>query len=117
MENKAEEVLNRELKEKDFKHVTEAIKGGESILKNPELVKNLVEDYKNKTVSAPFEVIITSALLLNSRELMGTIDALKQTLNIKMAEEIKEKIDKGKASEEDLIIGLMLAATMGKDRE
>lgn len=56
-----------------------------------ELVENLVESYKGKTVQAPIEVIVISAIFLNVRELMGTIEALKHTLHIKMAEELREK--------------------------
>ena len=115
MENKAEEVLNRELREKDFEHVAEVIKGVEGTLKNPELVQNLVEGYKGKTASAPFEVIITSAILLGAKELVSTIEVLKYTLRMKMAEELKEKADKGEADKDDLVLALMLAATMGKE--
>lgn len=115
MENKAEEALNRELREKDFEHAAEAIKGGEGNLKNPELVQSLIEGYKGKTALAPFEVIITSAILLGAKELIGTIEALKYTLRMKLAEELKEKADKGEADKDDLVLALMLAATMGKE--
>lgn len=114
MENKAEEVLNRELREKDFEHVAEAITGGKGTLKNPELVQNLIEGYKGKTASAPFEAIITSAILLNSKELMGTIEALKYTFKMKLAGELKERADKGESNKDDLVLALMLAATMGE---
>lgn len=117
MENKAEEALNRELREKDFEHVAEAIKGGEGTLKNPELIQNLIESYKGKTSSAPFEVIITSAILLNPKELIGTIEALKYSFKMKMIEEIKEKVDKGEASNEELISGIILASSIIKDKE
>lgn len=115
MENKAEEVLNRELREKDFEHVAEAIKGGEGTLKNPELVQNLVEGYKGKTALAPFEVIIISAILLGTNELMGIIEALKYTFKMKLVEEFKERADKEKADKDDLVLALMLAATMNKE--
>lgn len=76
------------------------------------LVENLVESYKGKTVQAPIEVIVASALFLNARELMGTIEALNHTLRIKMAEELKEKADKGEATAKDTMAALMLAAIM-----
>nr|DAH02016.1 MAG TPA: hypothetical protein [Crassvirales sp.] len=51
----------------------------------------MVESYKGKTVQAPIEVIVTSAVFLNMKELMATIVALKHTLRIKMVEELREK--------------------------
>ena len=68
--------------------------------------------YKGKTVQAPIEVIVASVLFLNARELMGTIEALNHTLRIKMAEELKEKADKGEATAKDTMAALMLAAIM-----
>lgn len=43
---------------------------------------------------------------------MGTIEALNHTLRIKMAEELKEKADKGEATAKDTMAALMLAAIM-----
>lgn len=48
---------------------------------------------------------------------MGTIEALKHTLHIKMAEELREKADKGEATVEDAMAALMLAAIMKKESE
>ena len=59
----------------------------------------------------------TSALFLNARELMGTIEALKRTLHIKIAEELIEKADKGEATARDAMAALMLAAIMKKESE
>lgn len=73
------------------------------------------KEYKGKTVQAPIEVIVTSAIFLNARELMGTIEALKSTLHVKMVEELKEKADKGEATAEDAMAALMLAAIMKKE--
>lgn len=119
MEKKEEKVLERNLEQKHFENAVEAIKGGKENggLTNVELVENLVESYKGKTVQAPVEVIVTSAIFLNVRELMGTIKALKHTLHIKMAEELKEKADKGEATAEDAMAALMLAAIMKKESE
>lgn len=72
----------------------------------------MVESYKGKTVQAPIEVIVASALFLNARELMGIIETLNHTLRIKMAEELKEKADKGEATAKDTMAALMLAAIM-----
>lgn len=93
MEKNEEKVLERNLEQKHFEDAAEAIKGGKEDggLTNVELVENLVESYKGKTVQAPVEVIVTSAIFLNVRELMGTIEALKHTLHIKMEEELIEK--------------------------
>ena len=119
MEKNEEKVLERNLEQKHFEDATKAIKGGKENggLTNVELVENLVESYKGKTVQAPVEVIVTSAIFLNARELMGTIEALKHTLHIKMAEELREKADKGEATARDAMAALMLAAIMKKESE
>lgn len=46
-----------------------------------------------------------------------SIEALKHTLHIKMAEELREKADKGEATVEDAMAALMLAAIMKKESE
>lgn len=111
MEKKKEKTLERNLEQKHFEYAAIAIKGGKESgsLTNAELVENLVESYKGKTVEAPIEVIVSSAIFLNARELMGTIEALKRTLHVKMAEELKEKADKGDASARGVLAALMLA--------
>lgn len=112
MEKNGEKVLERNLERKHFENATEAIKGGKKSgsLTNVELIENLVESYKGKTAQAPIEVIITSAIFLNARELMGIMEALKHTLHIKMVEDLKEKVDKGEATARDAMAALMLAA-------
>ena len=119
MEKNEEKVLERNLEQKHFEDAAKAIKGGKEDggLTNVELVGNLVESYKGKTVQAPVEVIVTSAIFLNVRELMGTIEALKHTLHIKMAEELREKVGKGEATARDVMTALMLAAIMKKESE
>lgn len=119
MEKNEEKVLERNLEQKAFENAAEAIKGGKESgsLTNVELVENLVKGYKGKTVQAPIEVIVTSAILLNTRELMGIIEVLKHTLHIKMVEELKEKADKGEATVKDAMAALMLAAIMKKESE
>lgn len=119
MEKNEEKVLERNLEQKHFENAAKAIKGGKESgsLTNVELVENLVESYKGKTVQAPVEVIITSAIFLNVRELMDIIEALKYTLHIKMAEELREKADKGEATARDAMAALMLAVIMKKESE
>lgn len=119
MEKNEEKVLERNLEQKHFENAAKAIKGGKESgsLTNVELVENLVESYKGKTVQTPVEVIITSAMFLNVRELMGIIEALKHILHIKMAEELREKADKGEATARDVMAALMLAAIMKKESE
>lgn len=119
MEKNEEKVLERNLEQKAFENAAKAIKGGKESgsLTYVELVENLVESYKGKTVQAPVEVIVTSAIFLNVRELMGTIEALKHTLHIKMAEGLREKADKGEATARDAMAALMLAAIMKKESE
>lgn len=119
MEKSEKTVLDRNLEQKAFENAAQAIKGGKesSSLTNVELVENLVESYKGKTVQAPIEVLVTSAIFLNAKELMGVIEALKSTLHVKMVEELKEKADKGEATAEDAMTALMLAAIMKKESE
>ena len=110
MKNQRKNALNRALKEQHFKNAEIAIKGGEESgsLKNPELVGELIKKYKGKTVQAPVEVIITSAIFLNTVELLGTIEALKNLMQTKLMEELKDKVDKGEATTEDTLFALML---------
>ena len=117
MKKNEKDVLERNLEQKAFENAAQAIKGGKESgsLTNVELVENLVESYKGKTVQAPFEVIITSAVFLNAIELMGTIEALKHTLHAKIAEELKEKANKGEATAKDAMTALMLAAIMKEE--
>lgn len=117
MEKNEKNVLERNLEQKAFENAAETIKGGKESgsLTNVELVENLVESYKGKTVQAPIEVIVTSLIFLNARELVGTIEVLKSTLRVKMVEELKEKADKGEATTEDVMTALMLAAIMKKE--
>lgn len=118
MENQEKTTLDRVLKEQHFKNAEEAIKGGEEAgsLKNPELVKGLIEGYKGKTIQAPIEVIVISAIFLDAKELIGTIEALKHTVQMKIVEELKAKADKGEATAEDAMLALMIAMSnkMGK---
>lgn len=119
MKEKEQSPLKRKLDEQSLENAAKAIKGGKesNSLTNVELVENLVESYKGKTVQAPVEVIVISAMFLNVRELMGTIEALKHTLHIKMAKELREKADKGEATAKDAMTALMLAAIMKKESE
>ena len=117
MEKSRKKVLERNLEQKHFENAAEAIKGGKENggLTNVELVENLVESYKGKTVQAPFEVIVTSVVFLNATELMGVIEVLKHTLHVKIAEELKEKANKGEATAKDAMAALMLAAIMKEE--
>ena len=117
MEKNEKNVLERNLEQKHFENAAEAIKGGKKSgsLTNVKLVENLVESYKGKTARTPIEVIITSAIFLNARELVGIIETLKYALRIKMMEELKEKADKGDTTARDAAAALMLAAIMKKE--
>lgn len=110
MKNQEKTALNRALKEQHFKNAEVAIKSGEETgsLKNPELAKKLVKEYKGKTVQAPLEVIITSAIFLNTKELIGTIEALKNLVQTKLLEELKDITDESEVTKEDALLALML---------
>lgn len=114
MKKNEENVLERNLEQKHFKNAMRAIKDGKESgsLTNVELVENLVKGYKGKTVQAPIEVIVTSAIFFNAKELMGTISALKHALHIKTVEEFKEKADKGDATARDAVGALVLATIL-----
>ena len=118
MKNQRKDALNRALKEQHFKNAEVAIEGGEETgsLKNSELVKKLIKEYKGKTVQAPIEVIITSAIFLNTVELLGTIEALKNLIQTKLMEELEDKVDKGEVTTEDTLLALMLATSEMKKK-
>ena len=117
MKKNEKDVLKRNLEQKAFENAAQAIKGGKESgsLTNVELVENLVESYKGKTVQAPIEVLVTSAIFLNAGELTSVIEALKYTLHVKMVEELKEKADKGEATAKDAMAALMLATIMKEE--
>ena len=113
MENQEKTVLNRTLKEQHFKDAEVAIKGGEKTgsLENPELVKKLVKEYKGKTIQAPIEVIITSVIFLDTKELVGIIEVLKDIVQTKIMEELKDRVDKDESTGEDALLALMIATS------
>ena len=113
MENQEKTVLNRALKEQHFKDAEVAIKGGEKTgsLENPELVKKLVKEYKGKTIQAPIEVIITSVIFLDTKELIGLIEVLKDIIQTKIMEGLKDRVDKDESTGEDALLALMLATS------
>lgn len=117
MEKNEEKALGRNLEQKAFENAAKAIKGGkeDGSLTNVELVENLVKGYKGKTVQAPIDVIVTSAIFLNARELISTINDLEYALRIKMTEELKEKVSKGELTAKDAVPAIMLAAILKKE--
>ena len=119
MEKNKEKGLERNLEQKHFEHAAMAIEGGKKndSLTNVELVENLVESYKGKTAQAPLEVIAVSAILLNSKELMGIIKILKQTLRVKKVEELRERADKGEFTVGDAMAALMLLLQSWREKE
>ena len=113
MENQEKTVLNRTLKEQHFKDAEVAIKGGEKTgsIENLELVKKLVKEYKGKTIQAPIEVIITSVIFLDTKELIGIIEVLKDIVQTKIMEELKDRVDKDESTGEDALLALMIATS------
>lgn len=113
MKNQGKDALNRVLKEQHFKNAEIAIKGGEESgsLKNPELAKKLIKEYKGKTAQAPLEVIITSAIFLDTKELIGIIEVLKNIVQTKIMEELKDRVDKDESTGEDALLALMIATS------
>lgn len=119
MENQEKTVLNRALKEQHFKNAEIAIEGGEKTgsLENPELVKKLVKEYKGKTIQAPIEVIITSVIFLDTKELIGIIEVLKNIVQTKIMEALKDRVDKDESTGEDALLALMLATSEMSKRD
>ena len=119
MENQEKTVLNRALKEQHFKNAEIAIEGGEKTgsLENPELVKKLIKEYKGKTIQAPIEVIITSVIFLDTNELIGIIEVLKNLVQTKIMEELKNRVDKDESTGEDALLALMLATSEMSKRD
>ena len=113
MENQEKNVLNRALKEQHFKDAEVAIKGGEKTgsIENLELVKKLVKEYKGKTIQAPIEVIITSVIFLDTKELIGIIEVLKNIVQTKIMEALKDRVDKDESTGEDALLALMIATS------
>ena len=119
MENQEKNVLNRALKEQHFKNAEVAIKGGEKTgsIENLELVKKLVKEYKGKTIQAPIEVIITSAIFFDTKELISIIEVLKNLVQTKIMEELMDRADKGESTREDALFALMLATSEMSKRD
>lgn len=117
MKNQEKDTLDRVLKEQHFEIAKKAVEGSKKsgTLKNPELNEELIEKFKGKTVQAPIEAIITCAIFLEAREIIGVIEVLKHTFKIKAAEELKAKFEKGEVTAEDVKAALLLAATMNEE--
>ena len=117
MENQKKDTLDRVLKEQHFEIAKKAVEGGKKsgTLKNPELIEELIEKFKGETVQAPIDTIITCAIFLEAREIIGVIEVLKHTFKIKVAEELKAKFEKGEVTTEDVKAALLLAATMNEE--
>ena len=117
MENQEKDTLDRVLKEQHFEIAKKAVEGSKKsrTLKNPELNEELIEKFKGKTVQAPIEAIITCAIFLEAREIIGVIEVLKHTFKIKVAEELKAKFEKGEVTAKDVKAALLLAATMNEE--
>lgn len=119
MKNQEKIVFNRALKEQHFKDAEIAIEGGEKTgsLENPELIKKLVKEYKGKTIQAPLEVIITSVIFLDTKELIGIIEVLKNLVQTKIMEELKDRADNDESTGEDALLALMLATSEMSKRD
>ena len=117
MENQEKDTLDRVLKEQHFEIAKKTVESSKKsgTLKNPELNEELIEKFKGKTVQAPIEVIITCAIFLEAREIIGVIEVLKHAFKIKVAEELKAKFEKGEVTTEDVKAALLLAATMNEE--
>ena len=110
MENQEKITLNRVLKEQHFENAKKAVESGKKsgALKYPKLNEELIEKFKGKTIQAPIEVIITSAVFLEAREIIGVIEVLKNIFKNKVIDELKAKAKKGEVTEEDVMLSPLL---------
>ena len=117
MEKKNESILDRKLRDSDFKNVAVAIKGGKETksLKHAELVENLVSQLKGRDVHAVVEVFSTVLLLLDTKELVAVAECLKSILCRKMARELAEKAKKEEITTHDVIIAAMLKEILERE--
>lgn len=116
MEKKNENVLDRKLRDCDFKDVAEAIKGGKESksLKYAELVENLVSQLKGKDVHAVVEIISTIGILLDAEEVAAMMECFK-VLMLKKVVRILKSAEKGGSTAQDVLATLMLKAILKKD--
>ena len=118
MEKKNESILDRKLRDCDFKDVAGAIEGGKESksLKYAELVENLVSQLKGKDVHAVVEIISTIGILLDAKELVGMMECFKGILLNKVRRELLKSAKKGEIIIPDAMsFALMLKEFMGKD--
>lgn len=112
METKEKEQspVRRKLCKEAFKRCYRFIENskGDSSLHNIELIENLIENYKDRTIQAPIEVITASALLLNTNEIVVTIKVLEHIMHMKMMDELKAKVKKGEATASDVMAIVLL---------
>ena len=114
MEKKNESILDRKLRDSDFKDVAVAIKGGKesNSMKHAELVENLVSQLKGKDTHAAVEIISTIGILLDVKELAAMMECLKAIMFTKMARKLLKKAEKGEATAQDAMDAPMLKAFM-----
>lgn len=96
MEKKNENVLNRKLRDCDFENVAEAIEGGKESksLKYVELVENLVSQLKGKDVHAVVEIISTTGILLDVKEVVAMMECFNVLMLKKMTKELLNKAER-----------------------
>ena len=117
MEKKNESILDRKLRDSDFKDVAVAIKGGKESksLKHAELVENLVSQLKGRDVHAVVEVFSTVLLLSDAKELVAVAKCHKSILYRKMTRELAKKAKKGEITTHDVIIATMLKEILERE--
>ena len=92
------------LKEEMFRDARTAIEGGiaSGDLKNPELVRNLVENFRGKTEAAPIEVISVCTLFLSPEILYSVMQSVKGLMRVRAIGELKAKVKEGNIRDEDI---------------
>lgn len=83
--------------------------GAESgLYENVHMVKTLVEQFKNNNTKAPIEAIVAATLFPDLKETIAIIAAIKDSLHIKALNEVKEKMERGEDTREEIIAALAM---------
>lgn len=111
-----ENSLERPLSEKSFEIARTVIEDSkkDKSATYPELLENLVNSFKGKTIQGPTEVILFCSVFLDARELVAVIKTLESDIPRKIAEEVEDKAAKGEPINPSLI-SAVLEAVMKKD--
>ena len=96
--------INRPLKEEDLKDAKEMVNdlAKKKVIKNINLLRELLKTLSTKKVSAPLEIIMMCATLLNVDETIETAKMFNNLVNLKILKHIDQKSKNNSLTEEDI---------------